>query len=735
MKQVKKTLLTICMVLFVSLFLNPQVEEANAKELLTLQELMVKFPDGKYWNHQAKHGHGYNNLYMCTNCGNPDGYTNYPCATHSANAAAGQYDCNGWYGLQCNGFVRKLATDAYGSMHTSWAIGNINNVKPGDIIHYYGGYGEMRADATYGHWVMVIAVNGDTLTFGECNSDGHCKITWHRTMNVKNTASSYTVYSAPYALVQNVSPSSVSLNKTSVTLTSKNATTSLIATVYPNNATDKSVTFKSSNSNVATVSSNGVVTALSNGTATITATTRTGGKTATCTVNVKIPASNPTINADGWYYVNELPSNITTNKYEIQCQNIYEKYSQTSPGSGWVSTGVVKKEYKKSGNLYTSPFALTTSETVVLENYFYYHYCNGKNHHANFVVTSAYPHYDEVSKDRVYEAGEYTDVDDSRYKYYHLKWTNGSDAYCNSSGGTCNGNYGTHGNRSCYWYKMYVYQNYSVSNLNLYRLTSAWGTKKDVAATTINYRYRVVQTSETSDKTNIASAKTYKITYKLNGGTNSANPSTYTNNTSTISLKNPTRSGYTFAGWYSDAKFTQKVTSIAKGTTGNKTLYAKWTANKYNIRFKGNGSTSGTMATVNSRKYGSLYILPSNKYKRAGYSFTGWNTKADGSGKKYFNRAIFSNLSKENGKTITLYAQWKKTKYKIAYHLNGGKNNAKNPSKYYVTTSTITLKNPTRSGYVFKGWYSDSKFKTKVTKISKGSTGTKHLYAKWVKKK
>ena len=81
------------------------------------------------------------------------------------------------------------------------------------------------------------------------------------------------------------------------------------------------------------------------------------------------------------------------------------------------------------------------------------------------------------------------------------------------------------------------------------------------------------------------------------------------------------------------------------------------------------------------------------------------------------------------------YAQWKKNTYKITYKLNSGKNNAKNPKKYTVTTSTISLKNPTRKGYTFKGWYYDSKFKKKVTKIAKGSTGNKTLYAKWAKKK
>jgi uncharacterized repeat protein (TIGR02543 family) len=145
---------------------------------------------------------------------------------------------------------------------------------------------------------------------------------------------------------------------------------------------------------------------------------------------------------------------------------------------------------------------------------------------------------------------------------------------------------------------------------------------------------------------------TFAIKYELNGGkNNSNNPNSYKLSTATINLSNPTRKGYTFKGWYSDSKLTNKVTSIKKGSTGNKTLYAKWTP----------------------------------------------------------------------------------TTYKITYKLNKGTNNKSNPSTYKITTSTITLKNPTRKGYTFSGWYSDSKFKNKVTKITKSSTGNKTLYAKWAK--
>lgn len=225
----------------------------------------------------------------------------------------------------------------------------------------------------------------------------------------------------------------------------------------------------------------------------------------------------------------------------------------------------------------------------------------------------------------------------------------------------------------------------------------------------------------------------FKITYSLFGGKNNkSNPASYTMN-SKVSLKDPSRKGYKFVGWYTDASCKNKVTKISKGTTGDITLYAKWKAKEYKIVYKGNGSTSGKMSNTDC-KYGTSYKLRANKFKKKGYTFVGWNTKADGSGKTYKNKASVKNLTSTSNKKVTLYAQWEKTKYTVTYKLNGGKNNKKNPTSYYITSFTKTLKNPTRKGYTFQGWYTDKKFKNKVTKIKKGSTGNVTLYAKWKKK-
>lgn len=82
---------------------------------------------------------------------------------------------------------------------------------------------------------------------------------------------------------------------------------------------------------------------------------------------------------------------------------------------------------------------------------------------------------------------------------------------------------------------------------------------------------------------------------------------------------------------------------------------------------------------------------------------------------------------------ITLYAIWEKaSEYKITYKLNKGKNNTANP-KTYTSEDEIKLKKPTRSGYHFVGWYTDSKYKNEINVIEKGSEGAITLYAKWTK--
>lgn len=226
--------------------------------------------------------------------------------------------------------------------------------------------------------------------------------------------------------------------------------------------------------------------------------------------------------------------------------------------------------------------------------------------------------------------------------------------------------------------------------------------------------------------------QTYSIKYVLNGGNlPDTAKSSYNADTKTFQLKNPTRKGYAFEGWYKEKNFKTKVTQIKKGSTGNLTLYAKWKANKYKIRYRGNGADSGTMSSVITCTYGKKYTLAANRFKRKEYVFAGWNTRADGSGKAYDDREAVKNLSSGNQKTVTLYAQWKKKSYSIRYYLHGGMMLEENPTSYYADTKTFSLKSPEREGYRFQGWYTETAYKNKIAKIQKGTKKNYKLHAKW----
>ena len=263
-----------------------------------------------------------------------------------------------------------------------------------------------------------------------------------------------------------------------------------------------------------------------------------------------------------------------------------------------------------------------------------------------------------------------------------------------------------------------------------------WNTKADGTGTAYADMAQIKNLSATQGEKITLYARwnkaTYTITYNLKGGkNNAANPATYTITTKTIKLKGATRKGYSFEGWYSDSACKKKVTQIKKGSTGNIVLYAKWKANRYTIRFKGNGATSGKMSDLKNRKYGKTYKLTGNKFKRKGYSFLGWNTKASGKGKAYPNRASVKNLTVKNKKVVNLYAQWGIKEYTITYVLNGGTNNAKNPSTYTVKSKNIELRPAKKKGHTFAGWYKEKTFDHKVSMIPRGSTGDRVLYAKW----
>ena len=124
---------------------------------------------------------------------------------------------------------------------------------------------------------------------------------------------------------------------------------------------------------------------------------------------------------------------------------------------------------------------------------------------------------------------------------------------------------------------------------------------------------------------------TYHITYDLNGATGShKNPLDYTVETETFALEDPTLSdGYAFEGWFYDENLSDKANTIVKGTSGDKTVYAKWSVSTYTVTYRAGSNGSGEVLPV-TELYGTSVVLENGSYTREGYIQDGWSTSDGG---------------------------------------------------------------------------------------------------------
>ena len=218
---------------------------------------------------------------------------------------------------------------------------------------------------------------------------------------------------------------------------------------------------------------------------------------------------------------------------------------------------------------------------------------------------------------------------------------------------------------------------------------------------------------------------TYNITYDLAGGTvATANPATYNIETA-ITLNNPTREGYNFAGWTGTGLDAPTVeVTIAAGNTGDRSYTATWTPIIYTITYDLAG---GSVATANPTTYTiESAAITLNNPTRVGYNFTGW--KLNGVGEAMMSVTIAAKSMGNKAYTAT----WTPINYAISYDLAGGTVATANPTTYNIESAAITLNNPTREGYNFAGWTGTglTEATTTVT-IAKGSTGERSYTATW----
>ena len=227
----------------------------------------------------------------------------------------------------------------------------------------------------------------------------------------------------------------------------------------------------------------------------------------------------------------------------------------------------------------------------------------------------------------------------------------------------------------------------------------------------------------------------YNISYILNDGT-AENDENYTIESESFILNNPSKTGYTFIGWTGTgyAEVSESVT-IPSGSYGDKSFEAHFEANKYFIEFNANTGI-GNMQNQ-QLEYDKKENLKENTFSKTGYSFIGWNTKQDGTGRNFTDEEEVENIATEG--TITLYAKWKENYYYVRFNSNGGQGEQMPLEEFCYNEEKSLNKNIyEKENCIFIGWntkqdgtgiyYEDEKVVKNLT-LEKDSVID--LYAMW----
>jgi uncharacterized repeat protein (TIGR02543 family) len=199
----------------------------------------------------------------------------------------------------------------------------------------------------------------------------------------------------------------------------------------------------------------------------------------------------------------------------------------------------------------------------------------------------------------------------------------------------------------------------------------------------------------------------FVVTYSLNSGTLTPDRANF-NLGSPLTLPLPTRSGYTFAGWYAETGLTTLVgnNGASYSPSSDTTLYAKWNGLVYTITYNGNGNTGGAVPSIGSyTNGGSAYSVLDNTdvLVKTGYTFDGWYSNTTGTdGTPYAAAASYNSAA-----NIILYAKWNPVARTVTYNLGSGTGTIPTQLTGRFIGSTFTTVDGTgfsRSGFAFAGW-------------------------------
>ncbi len=456
----------------------------------------------------------------------------------------------------------------------------------------------------------------------------------------------------------------------------------LVATVYPPNATDKSVTWKTSDATVATVV-DGKVVAMGVGVATITA-TNSNGDMATCTVNVSANAvSFKTLSVIGTSVYGKVPNAKSSFSFLDEISTVgnatYTVSTDAAGNNKVTSNSVALDVGDNTFYIWVELGNESTVYTVVIRRrniYTVYFYTNGGT---------------TVAPQRVEEDSYATVPTTTKTGYEFAGWSNNltqpivadttiiaywsEDTYTvsfDSAGGE------DIANITVTYSKSYSLPTPQRAGYSFDGWFDANGTE---------YEGGTWQTASDVELVARWSVNTYNITYTDNGGEHT-NPTSYTIE-DTVTLEAPTRTGYTFLGWTYEGQTTPLLSVvISKGSIGNKSFTANWGVNSYKIIYDADGGvmSSHEQTVIYSMEYTPL--IP----QKTGYVFEGWFDEDD-------NQYTGGIWDKTSG--VSLKARWSAAKINVSFDTDGGSALEDAEMTY---ASTYTLPVPERYGYDFVSW-------------------------------
>ncbi len=676
--------------------------ETKAASTLSLAQLQAKFPDGKYWNHYGMSGN------------NADGWTNTPCPSHSSTATCNSFATDGAYnvGKQCFGFACKLGYDAYGSYPYKWARAyNLNNIKPGDIINYNG--------SNPGHTVFVFAVDGDTVTFAECNYGGRCIIKWGRSLKKSQFTNLLNVYVAPYALggsgehVHNYAEiGNEALHPHKVY--AKCSCGDFYYTGDPAYRADCPECIGGGSCSCSTSYAGQYRCVTTSAPLTI----RSGHGTGYSAIGSIPSGAEVTVTkADGsWAHVSYngitgcasmsylcpiIPYGMS-GKYPLpfKCFPLSDSHYAADAYSAVEGTHLgyiydddfvtVKEIYDNGWCLVNTSWEGSTRDVYTWTAFFFNTYCPV----TSVIIEAKAPTYIRYAStaelgwvdpgDKVYIVdNDYSDRKQIMYPHtdgvYRCGWIDASALVHTHSAGaaaTCtSGQYCTvcdallnealghspGAAATCTTAQVCTRCGVTINGA----LGHSFGDSVYVESAHPHAFFKKCSRCENKQYTGDNSIEmgcsscSFTIAYDANGGTDAPSAQTKMLGTAlTLSTAEPTRTGYRFLGWSTD-KMAVSPSYSAGGSysaDAGATLYAVWQANTYTVVYNANGGSGSTSSS--SHTYGIAKALTANAFTRAGYSFLGWAASSNAASATYTDQQSVSNLTAEPDGTVTLYAVW-----------------------------------------------------------------------------